>query len=170
MLRHRWTCRCCGEPQDSLPLVWGPLAPAPYEDLPESERAARAVINADCCIIDEREFYIRGLIELPIVGRAETFRWIAWCSVSAASWERMGDIWDAPDRDQEAPFFGWLASALPYEPSTLGLKTNVHFRPPGIAPAIEVEPTDHPLAVAQRQGITMARIIAIAEANLNHRT
>jgi hypothetical protein len=165
MLRYAWTCRCCGQPQEGLPLAWGPLAPAPYEALPEGERETRARINADLCIIDDREFYIRGLIELPIVGRAEVFSWIAWCSISAASWQRMGDLWEAPDRDSEPPFFGWLASALPYEPGTLGLKTNVHFRPPGVVPSIEIEPTDHPLAVAQRDGMAIADIIAIAERN-----
>lgn len=169
MLRHAWTCRCCGKPQEGLPLAWGPLVPATYEALTEGERENRAIINADTCVIDDREFYVRGLIELPIVGRRETFQWIAWCSVSEASWQRMGELWDSPDRVAQAPFFGWLASALPYEPTTLGLKTNVHFRPPGIAFAIEIEPTGHPLSIEQRAGIAIARVVEIAEEKLNHR-
>ena len=36
--------------------------------------------------------------------------------------------------------------------------------PLGQRPLITLEPTDHPLAVEQREGITMARVQEIAEA------
>jgi hypothetical protein len=38
----------------------------------------------------------------------------------------------------------------------------------GTRPHIELEPTDHPLAVEQRRGITVARVIEIAEAMEAH--
>jgi hypothetical protein len=67
-------------------------------------------------------------------------------------------------REAEPPMFGWLMAALPtYEPSTLSLKTMVHTRPLGLRPLVELEPTDHPLAVEQREGITLARVQQIAE-------
>ena len=47
----------------------------------------------------------------------------------------------------------WLR--LPCYPDTVNLKTNVHTRAVGERPFIDVEPTDHPLAVEQRNGITM---------------
>ena len=60
--------------------------------------------------------------------------------------------------------FGCLTTELPIYPvSTLSLKTNVRTRPVGERPLIELEPTDHPLAVEQREGITLARVIEIAE-------
>jgi hypothetical protein len=39
----------------------------------------------------------------------------------------------------------------------------VHTRAVGLVPWIELEPTDHPLAVDQRTGITWERIREIAE-------
>ncbi len=39
----------------------------------------------------------------------------------------------------------------------------VHTRPVGARPLIELEPTDHPLAVEQRDGISWDRIQQIAE-------
>ena len=36
-------------------------------------------------------------------------------------------------------------------------------QPVGERPLIELEPTDHPLAVEEREGITLARVRAIAE-------
>lgn len=59
--------------------------------------------------------------------------------------------------------FGWLATRLPYEPDTINLKTMVYIRRVGIRPYIELEPTDHPLAVEQRRGITIGRVQEIAE-------
>ncbi|MGY0006760.1 DUF2199 domain-containing protein [Micromonospora sp. I033] len=52
-----------------------------------------------------------------------------------------------------------------YGRSTLELKTHVHTQPVGRGPLVEVEvePTDHPLAVAQRTGMTMADVRRIAE-------
>jgi hypothetical protein len=52
---------------------------------------------------------------------------------------------------------------LPGYPDTLHLKTMVHTREPGRRPFIELDPTDHPLAVEQREGITWERVQEIAE-------
>ncbi|KIL78948.1 hypothetical protein SD77_3749 [Bacillus badius] len=59
--------------------------------------------------------------------------------------------------------FGWLSTVLSCYPETINLKTRVHTRPVGFSPSIELEPTEHPLAVEQREGITVERIKQIAE-------
>jgi len=56
---------------------------------------------------------------------------------------------------------GWLNAELPLYPSTVNLKTKVHLRDDGVRPSIELEPTDHPLAVEQREGIPVARVAEI---------
>lgn len=50
---------------------------------------------------------------------------------------------------------------------TLGVKTHVHTEPVGTRPHIVLEPTEHPLAVEQRTGITVERVQRIAEAILH---
>jgi len=45
----------------------------------------------------------------------------------------------------------------------------VHTQPVGVRPVVELEPTDHPLAVEQRTGITVARVQEFAE-QLLHQT
>lgn len=65
------------------------------------------------------------------------------------------------------PYLGWLQSALPYEPTTLNLKTSVQTMPIGERPNIIVELSDHPLSIEQHHGITMARVQQIAEACLH---
>lgn len=66
--------------------------------------------------------------------------------------------YDTAERSHIGPFFGWLNSSLSPYPETLNLKTHVHLRNNGILPFIQLEPTDHPLAVEQHEGITMARV------------
>src|SRR6185369_9048794 len=63
--------------------------------------------------------------------------------------------------------FGWLNTRLRFYPDTLNPKTMVHLRSGYLRPRVEVEPTDHPLAVEQRRGITLARVREIATALLH---
>ena len=67
------------------------------------------------------------------------------------------------ERSHIVPFFGWLCTSLPAYPETLHLKTMVHLRDYGIRPYVELEATDHPLAVEQRNGITMERVQEIVD-------
>jgi hypothetical protein len=63
-----------------------------------------------------------------------------------------------PESDKLGPFFGWLSSEIRfYGESTLSLKTMAHFRGGTKRPTIEVEPTSHPLAVDQLEGITLEK-------------
>ena len=55
-------------------------------------------------------------------------------------------------------FFGWLCTSISYyQDETLSLKTMAHFRGAGLRPRIDLEPSDHPLAVHQQEGITLAK-------------
>ncbi|MEU3481942.1 DUF2199 domain-containing protein [Streptomyces sp. NPDC033753] len=89
-------------------------------------------------------------------------------SLSRESCSRAADLWDRPGREEEKPQFGRLTTDLPVcSPTTLNLKTNVHTRPIGERPYVELEPTDHPLTVEQRTGIIQDRVRAIAAAVFN---
>ncbi|MCW2319034.1 hypothetical protein M2322_004603 [Rhodoblastus acidophilus] len=70
--------------------------------------------------------------------------------------------------ENEPPMFGWLCNNAPCYPETLGLKTNVSIRNDGLRPAILLEPTDHPFAVDQRNGISLAKVEELVSALLPH--
>ena len=160
-------CSTCGQFHDEPPLCFGPLAPDAWMDLPEAERETRGQISSDSCVIDGTQFFILGRIVLPINDHPEPFVWLAWVSLSEKNFERAGELWHVEGREQEPACFGWLQSSLPYQPGTLNLKTMVHTQPVGERPIIELEPTDHPLAVAQREGITLRQAHQIAERMLH---
>lgn len=161
-----FTCSCCGRHHEELPLSFSTPAPAYWTpdllDDPDSE------LSSDQCVIKRQVFFVRGLIEIPVVDTGEVFSWGVWVSLSEKNFTRASRLWDTPGREAEPPYFGWLSTELPiYSPTTIELKTNLHTRPVGERPAVELEPTAHPLAVEQRNGITRARVQQIAETLLH---
>jgi hypothetical protein len=137
--------------------------PIHYMDVPESERDERVFLTSDTCVIDDEHFFVRGCLEIPVVGCAEPFIWGVWVSLSEENFFHFQELLNVDKRSHHGPFFGWLCSPpLPY-PDSLNLKTHVHLRDHGIRPSIELEPTEHPLAVEQRDGITMERVVEIYE-------
>jgi hypothetical protein len=166
MISYSWTCTCCGKQHDELPIRWATSVPDHYEAIPDAEREARAELYDDFCFVDDEHFFIRGLLEIPIIGREETFGWGVWTTLSKTNMEKVLETWEQPDRDSIGPLFGWLNTSLEFYPETVNLKAHVHINPPPFIPSIKLEPTDHPLAVEQRQGMTLQRVIEIAEALL----
>lgn len=162
-----FTCATCGEFHDQLPMCFGPGAPMPWFSMPEKERGMRAELSSDQCVIDGEHFFVLGRILLPVIEGPEPFVWLAWVSLSEENFHRASGLWNTAGREAEPPYFGWLQSSLPYQPSTLNLKTMVHTMPVGQRPVIELEPTDHPLSLEQRNGIPMARVQQIVEAILH---
>ena len=148
-------------------MSYGVGAPAywsPSLDLHESSMLAQ-----EQCVIKGEHFFVRGRLIIPVIDATPgtEFDWGVWVSLSPTSYERATSLWTTPGRVHEPPYFGWLSTELPLYPSTLNLKTNVHTQPVGERPLIELEPTDHPLAVEQRTGITLARVQEIAEVMLH---
>jgi hypothetical protein len=115
-------------------------------------------------VIKRKMFFVRGLIEIPVIDTGEVFAWGVWVSLSEKNFIRASQLWNVSGRETEPPYFGWLSTELPiYSSTTIELKTKLHTRPVGERPTVELEPTAHPLAVEQRIGITRARVQQIAE-------
>ncbi len=158
-----YTCSCCGNYYDELPLDYGSPAPVYYEEASRRERKKRFELKEDLCVMDGEHFFIRGCIDIPVIGTNETFTWGVWVSLSEENFEITLENWDNPNREKEVkPMFGWLSSDLPYESETINLKARVHTRSGDLRPYIELEPTDHPLSIEQRKGITIERVKEIA--------
>ena len=160
-------CQTCGQYHDHVPMSFGAEGPVYYLAMSEQERSERCEHSTDLCVIDQQHYFIRGRLELPIMGSDKAFIWGVWCSLSEESFKQTILRWDATGREQDDPMFGWLSTKLPAYPETLNLKTIVHPQPPGDRPLVILEETDHPLSIEQREGITMDRVQEIAEAVLH---
>lgn len=140
---------------------FGADAPLGYYWIPAEQRHDRCLLDSDTCVIDGQHFYVLGCLEIPVHGEASPFSWGVWVSLSKNSFDQFTACFDMPKRSEVGPFFGWLSAELPLYPSTQNLKTRAHLRDNGIRPYIELEPTDHPLAVEQRAGISVERVAEI---------
>ena len=160
-------CRECGATLPDAPLCYGADAPWRSLGVAESEFESRVDLTGDQCVVDETQFFVRGHIDIPVIGSDDLFSWSVWCSLSEKSFLHACDRWLEPGRVNDPPYFGWLMTSLPVYPETLHLKTTVRSREVGRVPLVTVEPSDHPLAVEQRSGMTRDRIEAIAHAILH---
>lgn len=148
-------------------MCFGANAPALWLSMSEVERTSRGELTSDQCVVDDKHFFVLGRILLPVVDGPGPFAWLAWVSLSEKNFLRSCELWESEGREVVPPYFGWLQSALPYEPTTLSLKTRVQTTPVGERPNIILEHSDHPLSIEQKHGITMARVQQIAEACLH---
>lgn len=147
--------KACGKYHNELPMSYGSLVPDFCFDIPSEEQQSRIEMNEDLCIIDNEYFFIRGCIEIPVLDGEEPFIWDVWVSLSEGNFYKTNDYWEVEGREHELePMFGWLSTSIPCYPETINLKTMVHTRSVGVRPYIELEPTEHPLAIEQREGIT----------------
>jgi hypothetical protein len=148
-------------PTKSLNDDGGAVAPLSYYAISEPERASRCALGSDGCVIDRTSFFVRGCLEIPVHGVDEPLIWGVWVSLSELSFKAWLKVFEQEHRSHVGPFFGWLNAWLKPYPDTMDLKTRVHLRDHGLRPFIELEPTDHPLALEQRNGISVSRVAEI---------
>ncbi|MFD6969963.1 DUF2199 domain-containing protein [Streptomyces sp. NPDC059979] len=161
-----FTCSSCGEHHADLPMAYSAMAPDDWD--PSFENDPDSMLSSDQCVIKGQHFFVRGMIEIPVIDSQDVFSWGVWVSLSRDNFARALEVWNTEGREAEKPYFGWLSTELAlYSESTTNLKTNAHTRPVGKRPSIELEPTEHPLAVEQRTGITQDRVREIAVAVLH---
>ena len=157
-------CGTCGVWHAGMPS-FGWDWPLQYLMVPQAERADRVVLGVDFCVIDDEWFFVRGCLDVPVHGHDEPFSWGAWVSLSETNFRRYAELHDDERREPGTRFVGWLCSDFPGYPETGDepLKAALHVRAWPQRPFIELEPTDYPLAVEQRAGITADRVREIAE-------
>ena len=156
-------CSCCDEIHKGIPSL-GSTAPNFYYSIPEDELEKRTFLTSDTCVIDDEHFFVRGCLEMTVIGIDEIFSFGAWVSLSKENFEKFEDLYEESNRDKNDPMFGWFSSWVwPFYETEENIKTRIHLRNNGIRPFIELEPSEHPLSVAQQNGITAEQVIEMYE-------
>jgi hypothetical protein len=126
-----------------------------YANMSDGDRETRTVISSDQCIIDERWFFLRGCLQIPIVGSDDVFLWGLWASVKEEIFDDISASWEEEGREaRRGPFKGRLANSLSVYPETLNLKLSILVQPVGQRPLFTIEEDQHPLVIQQGDGIT----------------
>ena len=159
-VEFEFKCVGCGQIHRGMP-TFGADHPLSYYAVPENERDKRCAVGSDDCIIDGECFFVRGCLEIPVHGADEPFEWGVWVSLSETSYRQWRACFGESKRSHVGPFFGWLNAWLKPYPDTVNLKTVAHLRDNGIRPRIELDPTEHPLAVEQRDCVSHERLAEI---------
>jgi hypothetical protein len=100
-------------------------------------------------------FYVRGLLEIPVLQSDEIFLWGLWANVKEEIFDELDDSWQEAGRENvHGPFKARLANKLAVYPETLNLKMTLRVQPVGQRPLFFIDEEDHPLAIAQRMGMS----------------
>jgi hypothetical protein len=166
MAGYRFKCSICDDWHEGFPDV-GYAQPDYAWNIPEAERAKRVILTSDLCAVDYEHYFIRGVLRVPILGTNEEFCWGVWTTLSLDNFRRYESHYDH-DMSNWKPMFGWLSNQLPAYPETLNLKLSIQTRGSGDRPEFTLEPTDHPLAADQRDGIKPERLLEIVTPYLHH--
>jgi len=126
-MSFQFRCARCGLLHDGVP-GYGTDRPAQYWDVPEDKRGTDVFLTSDSCVIAEQFFFVRGCIDVPIIGTKEILTWGVWASLKEENFFIWQDNFEETRRSHLGPFFGWLSTRLPSYPNTLSLKTMVHLR------------------------------------------
>ncbi len=121
-------------------------------------------LDADLCRFGDK-YFIRCVLHLQIIGAETDFSFGVW--LSAAEDDFLGYVSAWRDNDY-ANLDGWagsLANDLPGFPGLAGIDCHAIIRDPEKRPEIIVPSDCHPLALAQRIGITFDQLIDIYEAS-----
>jgi hypothetical protein len=166
----RWKCGTCEEWHTGPCLDFGCDEPGYWQEeharasrraklLPSwSKNRRKTFLGEDFCAIEDRDFFVRGVVHLPIIGAGETFRWGVWGSLTRDNFETLFKMDDDPTCVELAPMFSWLSNRIPEYPDTLNLKMYAHIQEPGQRPHFRLELTDHPLSLEYHHGISPERV------------
>src|SRR2546421_9088921 len=105
-----YRCSTCGRIHDDLPHI-GMDKPDHWWDVPEGERAERVEITSDTCIIDNEDFFIRGVIEIPVRDYPPGFGFGVWVSQKRENFFKYLENFDSAEI---GPFFGWLCTRIAF--------------------------------------------------------
>lgn len=166
----QWQCGSCDEWHTGPCLDFGYDSPHYWLEehekintrarlLPDwGRKRKKTFLDEDYCAIDDENFFVRGLIHLPIIGSAGSLCWGVWGSLSRDNFEKLKETNEDPKRVDLPPMFSWLSNQIPEYPDTLSLKMYARQQEPGQRPIFELELTDHPLSQEYHHGITPERV------------
>ena len=152
-----YKCLCCDTVYDELPLCFGNDEPEYYWEIPEAERESRIELAESLCVIDERYFFHRGRLTIPIIDHDEDLVFNVWATISEENFRKRNELWNKTERVKEPPYFGWLQSQIPTYGDTINIKIKALEQEVGYIPTIEVIEENHPLTIDQTTGITFER-------------
>ena len=160
-----YRCPTCGCWSEGMPTHWNLPLPDPVSGIPPSERQGRVeeTVVGELLAVDDEHFFIRANLEFPIAGSEELLSYTCWMSLSRRNATRQLEHWFTEGRERTLePMVGYLSNELAGFPGSFLHVARIHTQPVGVRPSMEPEPTDHPLARAYRDGVSLELVRQLA--------
>ena len=157
-----YRCSHCGQVHAGPAFSHEIEAPDRWWQISEFKRG-EGELDEELCVVDNREFFIKGNLWISVRDGEQEFNWTVWASISREDFERSVELWDFAGREMEPAYPGRLANELALYPDSLGLEVKVHTLSVGERPMVALQPTEHPLGLEQRNGVRLARVREIGE-------
>lgn len=162
----KWKCTNCDE-WHSWPFDLAAFAPDPWtgNEAYEDNSAIRFdgnFLSEDFCILDGKYFMVRAILPIPVTGVSGEFAFGCWTTLSEENFDKYIDGFDSGEFADNGPWFGWLMNRLSnLAPGPDPLAVDVQPQPNRQRPILWVQDEEHPLAVAQANGISAKHMLAI---------
>lgn len=149
------------EEDEQIPFCFGTDVPISYYSIPDEERDERIELEQSLCVIDQKYFFHRGRLEIPIIDFEKNLVFDVWLSISRENFEIRMDDWNNPNRVSNKPYFGWLQTQIPTYKDSINIKARAIEEGLGVIPRIEIGQENHQLTIDQKNGISFTKAIGI---------
>lgn len=140
--------------------------PGRYFEIPAKERAARIYTSTDICVVDESEFYIRGVLPIPVINSDDEFRWGLWAKVEKDDFDVYVENWDGNLPENLPVLHGSLSGSMKYYLDSDKTSVEIHLQSGDQRPIFKVVSEENSLGSDQKKGITMEKVHSFVEAIL----
>jgi hypothetical protein len=161
-----WRCASCEE-DHGWPFDLAAFAPDawPHAKRYEANSALRFdgdFLSEDFCVLGGEHFMVRAILPMPVIGLKEQFSYGCWTTLSRENFDKYIDGFDAGDYPDAPQWTGWLMNRLAeFVPGPEPLGVVVQPQPGRQRPILWVQDEEHPLAIAQSDGITAEKVLEV---------
>ena len=118
-------------------------------------------LSEDFCVLRGEHYFVRCVFDIPVHGMEEKFGFGLWSTLSRRNFDLYVDGFDDGRYEDLGPWTGWFSNRIATFEDTLNQACWVHPQLDRQRPVISLEDDDHPLAIAQREGISAERVLEI---------
>jgi len=158
-----YKCATCGKFHIGLPMDMAYPNPGRYFEIPAKERNARVYLSTDICVIDDSEFYIRGVLSIPVVDSGDEFRWGLWAKVEKGDFDIYNEYWDGNLPENLPALHGSLSGTMKNYPDSNMVPVEIYLQSGDQRPLFKVISDENSLGSDQKKGITMEKVHSFVE-------
>ena len=167
MSKGDWTCASCDGVHSGLPAL---AMHRPYvwthgeaKEPNSSLRLDGNFLSEDFCVIEGKDYIVRCVLEVPIIGLEHPFDFGVWSTLSKENFEAYIETFDIGLEQAGEPCFSWLCNDLTFFGKTVSEKAWIIPQANRQRPKVELANESHPLYKAQKNGLAASELVEIFE-------